>query len=446
MPCYHMLKAFELGKKPNGKKLMKITSHKVDHIEFINGHANLIYSSEIFDKTSRVVNGIDIPCGQCIGCLIARSRDWATRLMCELESHKSAYFVTFTYNDEHIRFGTAVNSETGEIIEHPTLVKRDLQLFLKRLRKKFSEQKIRYFACGEYGSLYGRPHYHAIIYGVELSDLKLYKVNFNKDSLYTSDTFNSLWYDENDKEQLGYVVISKVTWETCAYVARYVTKKFIGQAFKDYEPLDLQNEYIVFSNKPGLANDYFYKHYDELINDWTIRISKKDGAKSFAPPKYFIKLLEQKDEKKYLELKEKLQIAAQSYMNLELSQTDLAFEDYYEMKKQKFLDKASLLKRSVPVNDDEDAILIDRIDESLVMLGDEFYETLEQNQERQDYFQQDSTENAEDEYIPEDFPWWNSPLSVYELLEQKKFKTHEQLYEESLKEMSLGSNAFLYED
>ena len=73
-----------------------------------------------------------------------------------------------------------------------SLRKRDFQLFMKRLRKKYSDDRIRFYACGEYGSETFRPHYHAILFGLHLDDLELYK---SKDSYkyFTSPGLQRVW-------------------------------------------------------------------------------------------------------------------------------------------------------------------------------------------------------------------------------------------------------------
>ena len=93
--------------------------------------------------------------------------------------------------------------------EPMSLNKREFQLFMKRLRKRFSN--VRYFMCGEYGDLFKRPHYHAILFGLDFPDKQLHKI---KDGMryYTSDILHDLWPS-------GFNVISDVTFDTCAYVA-----------------------------------------------------------------------------------------------------------------------------------------------------------------------------------------------------------------------------------
>ena len=91
-----------------------------------------------------------VPCRQCTECKMARAKEWAVRLYSELKTTEKSCFITLTYSDEH---------------NPGILLKQDFQKFIKRLRKDY---QLKYFACGEYGDLKLRPHFHAILSGVAL--------------------------------------------------------------------------------------------------------------------------------------------------------------------------------------------------------------------------------------------------------------------------------------
>ncbi|QBQ83338.1 MAG: replication initiator protein [Microviridae sp.] len=97
-----------------------------------------------------------LPCGNCEYCRWKSSRVWSFRLSQELLSwNGKALYVTLTYNDENLPDGA-------------NLCPSHISGFFKRLRyylKKFNTE-IKFYACGEYGDRYGRPHYHAIIFGL----------------------------------------------------------------------------------------------------------------------------------------------------------------------------------------------------------------------------------------------------------------------------------------
>lgn len=217
-------------------------------------------------------HSISIPCGQCIGCRLEKSRQWAIRCSLESQLYENSYFLTLTYDDEHL-------PKTG------SLVPDDLQKFLKKLRRYIeyhgSDKKIRFFACGEYGENFQRPHYHAIIYNLDIPDLKRFSTSFNGDIYYTSETINQIWKN-------GYVIIGQVTFESCAYVARYVTKKITGaQADEHYN--GREPEFVRMSRRPGIGSAWLdlYKN-DVYPHDYIVI---RDGLK-VKPPKYFDKLFE----------------------------------------------------------------------------------------------------------------------------------------------------------
>ena len=211
MSCYHPLKGYQFGTTDTGKPAYKVVS----------------YDTVLYDSTGKEMEFQVIPCGKCIGCRLAYTRMWADRCIAEATRHDSSYFVTLTYDNEHLPH--AVDPNTGEILDHGTLVKRDCQLFMKRLRKNYSyDNKIRFFLAGEYGSTTARPHYHVILFGLVLDDLKLYSKTALGFNLYNSDWLSAIW-------GLGHVVIADVTWETCAYTARYILKKQSGPQSQVYD-------------------------------------------------------------------------------------------------------------------------------------------------------------------------------------------------------------------
>ena len=102
-------------------------------------------------------DGLEVPCGKCLQCRIAKRKEWAMRCLHEMDNWDNALFITLTYNDKSLP-------------ENSTLQKKEFQNFLKRVRIQLGERKIKYFACGEYGEEKERPHYHAIIFGMSLNE------------------------------------------------------------------------------------------------------------------------------------------------------------------------------------------------------------------------------------------------------------------------------------
>lgn len=151
---------------------------------------------------------LQLPCGQCVGCRLERSRQWAVRCMHESKLHPVNSFVTLTYETSHVPpFGS---------LHYP-----HVQAFLKRLRYAHGDKgPIRYFVVGEYGGLNLRPHYHALLFGVGFPDQKQFSKR-NGITLYSSQTLDRIWSH-------GFTTIGEVTFESAAYCARYCLKKVTG--------------------------------------------------------------------------------------------------------------------------------------------------------------------------------------------------------------------------
>ena len=147
--------------------------------------------------------------------------------MHEASLHDDNSFITLTYSPENLPEDNSVH------VEH-------LQKFFKRLRKLIAPTKIRYFACGEYGENKNRPHYHAIIFGYSFPDKRLHTKQ-NGNLLYRSRLLEKAW-------PYGYSMIGNVSFESCAYVARYVMKKRKGK-----------DDYV---DKNGKTNASYYEICD----------------------------------------------------------------------------------------------------------------------------------------------------------------------------------------
>lgn len=221
---------------------------------------------------------IEIPCGKCIGCRLDYSRQWADRMALEAKQYADdeLWFFTLTYDNEHLPMVVKNGNAAA------TLCKRDVQLFMKSLRKHFSEQKIRFFCSGEYGPKTNRPHYHMVLFGLRLDDLTFYKVGDSGFNYYNSKIIETLW-------KRGHVVISPANWQTMNYTARYVVKKLKGFERIVYEQAGIVPPFSLQSRKPGIAGDAFSR---EMFKHSCIILPNGRKA-SF--PRYFKKLLERED-------------------------------------------------------------------------------------------------------------------------------------------------------
>jgi len=227
---------------------------------------------------------MEIPCNNCMGCKLERSRQWSIRMMHEARYHPQNCFLTLTYNDQ------AVPTDFGLNLRH-------LQLFFKKLRRSLP-QKIRYFACGEYGDLNGRPHYHAIVFNYDPPDRVFLERSNSGEHVSCSETLNGLW-------GLGNCTTQDVTYKSCAYVARYVTKKiksndtFGADRYRRLSPIDgafhaVRPEFAVMSRNPGLGNAFAHEFKSDFYPSGFIVV---DGIRQ-APPRYYVSQLTEKEQRR----------------------------------------------------------------------------------------------------------------------------------------------------
>lgn len=330
MACFHPLDAIIIpGQKTiNGKQSIKIVN-------------SLFGMSKVPEELR-----LKLPCGQCAGCRMQRSREWANRCMMELQYHKSSYFVTLTYDNDHVPRSFVTDPDTGEALqEHFTLCKRDFQLFMKRLRKRFSDQTIRFYMAGEYGSETFRPHYHAILFGLSLDDLVLYKKSPLGFSYYNSQSLSSCWCDHSGNP-IGHVVVADVTWESCAYTARYIMKKQTGEDAHIYSDLNIEPEFTLMSRKPGIARQYYDDHPGICEFDFIYLSSEKKGLK-FRPPRYFDKLYEMENPEALQEKKDVRKKIAIAQEKQKLERTTLFAEELRAVEERAFENRIKSLRRNL---------------------------------------------------------------------------------------------------
>ena len=221
MPCFHPLDAFQpLNRNEEGKR-------------------PVIFNPILGQKKG--YQKIKLPCGNCTGCRLEKSRQWAIRCMHEAQMHEHNCFITLTFDEQHLH--ERKNKYSVDV--------REFQLFMKRLRKRFGAG-IRFYHCGEYGEVcracaksrtyckcerfyrsIGRPHYHACIFGLDFVDKKLFSISPSGCPLYTSDALFELW-------PFGFHTIGELTFESAAYTARYVMKKINGQMLDNEDEFGLK--------------------------------------------------------------------------------------------------------------------------------------------------------------------------------------------------------------
>ncbi len=251
-----------------------------------------------FKKAESAATRMEVNCGQCLGCRLDYSRMWSVRIVHEAgwqlhEMGVGSCFITLTYRDDDIPQGWSLTPSGAS----------DFQLFMKRLRRS-SEQKIRFFMVGEYGSIcrhdieaddcemccVGRPHYHAVLFGKTFEDLEV--CGGRADVVYyTSRQLEAIW-------GLGFVQVGEVNVQSADYAARYALKKITGEmAAEHYQNITpdgeiyrVQPEYATMSRRPGIGADWFEKYKDDCFPSDEVPV---DGLRVLpSVPRYYGKRLE----------------------------------------------------------------------------------------------------------------------------------------------------------
>lgn len=210
---------------------------------------------------------VQLPCGQCIGCRLERARQWATRCVHEAQLHLHSCVVTLTYAEENLPVGH-------------TLVPNDAKNFIRRLRRTSGFEASRYFLCGEYGGQFGRPHYHALLFGVWFGDSRPFKKSASGSQLYRSALAESLW-------PAGHVGIGEFSFESAAYAARYCVEKVNGEAAEGHYE-GRYPEFVRMSRRPAIGRRWFERFSDDVYPEGEAVVSGRKGRS----PLYYDRLLD----------------------------------------------------------------------------------------------------------------------------------------------------------
>lgn len=192
--------------------------------------------------------GQRVPCGRCLACRIAYSREWGLRIMHEMDAWKTSSFITLTYAPKNLPDGGSLD-------------KPEFQKFMKRLRKRIPG-KMKYFACGEYGESYGRPHYHIAAFGVGPKEKEEVELSWKK----------------------GFVHMGTLTYNSAVYVAGYIMKKYNGEKARQVYG-EKQVPFKMCSK--GIGADWLDKNKDPVLQDLFVTMH---GSK-MSLPRYYKKLL-----------------------------------------------------------------------------------------------------------------------------------------------------------
>jgi len=351
MACFHPMHAFQIGvHEATGKPKYQLESQFTEWIR--HPEANDIIIKDY----------IELPCGQCIGCRLDYSKQWANRCMLEAKQYQHNYVLTLTYAPEYLPINTLCDKESGEITEVGTLMPKHLQKFMKDLRRYYdyhynykSDMKynetlkiwegtnagIRFYACGEYGDLSERPHYHVICFNTPIYDLVPFFKNELGDQIYLSDTIEKIWGKGN-------ISVMELTWNSAAYVARYVMKKQKGPDAEDYyKSKGIEPEFVRMSRSPGIARFYYDEHKDDIYKNDEMIILQKGKPQKVKPAKYYDRLFDLEEPEKLQALKEIRKMIAEEKMKQELQKTDLDKNEYLAVKEATTKEKIKSLKRKL---------------------------------------------------------------------------------------------------
>lgn len=217
------------------------------------------------DGRGGLIYNIPVNCGKCLNCKKNRINQWSLRLVQEHSDSCSAFFVTLTYDTEHVPI-----TERGFM----SLDKKGFQDFFKRLRyhdekaenflatnvhnlftgAEHTGQKIKFYAAGEYGSKRKRPHYHIILFNIK--DLE---------------SIRKAWSNNIGSEidpvyiPLGGIDIQEVNSNTIEYVLKYMLKD--GNQYR--KGFDGKKEFSLMSKNIGKKK--LLRNYQDIIK----RISKR---------------------------------------------------------------------------------------------------------------------------------------------------------------------------
>ena len=267
MPCYHPMPAVRMS---DGS------------VKFVSRNKRGVEAS------------LELPCGQCIGCRLERSRQWAIRCLHEASLHERNAFITLTYEDSNVPPGGSLNY-------------RDFQLFMKRLRKVAG--KVTFYCGGEYGEQLARPHYHACIFGWDFPDKVYFKKSSDGSKLYTSKLLEKLWH-------LGMSCTGDVTFASAAYIARYCVQKVNGDAAKaHYETITDDGEIIYrtpefnhMSLRPAVGKRWLDKFMTDVYpRDFVV----VNGVKT-KPPAYYDTLFEKENPGAFSEIVARRELDAEN--------------------------------------------------------------------------------------------------------------------------------------
>ena len=330
-------------------------------------------NEELIKKGSKMRYQL-IPCKYyCPACKLKYSAEWASRLVWEMKYHTDSYYLTFTYDEEHVpiyeKFSYIDKEGEATIYENDgtwsgTLQPEDMTRFIKTIRKYYERKGItgiKYFYCGEYGNegvktytedgkptktMGYRPHYHMILFGAPLDIRQFYDCHIDskhKKAHWKSKELDKWWGK-------GFVDIAEVEWNNCAYVARYCMKKISNTNDpKEYAERGKIPEFIRMSRNPGIGMRYYEENKDYIYeNDAVIQKTVKGNTSMFKPPAAFDRKLEKDNPELYEKIKESRKACQERNWQLQKElNKGISDLEVQQRNAEKTMTKGNMLKRIV---------------------------------------------------------------------------------------------------
>lgn len=313
MPCFHPMQGYESRELTSNGKRKTVMDPR---------NARYCLTPDGYVPKERVCK-----CNKCFGCRNQYSREWSIRCMHEAflwEKKGGNSFITLTYNDD---FLPRVYSDDGRILGVGTLNYDHWTKFVKRFRKalvkplfdsykrKYGKRfknkfywrlawrkgpKIRFYMGPEYGTLNHRPHYHAIIFNYDFPD-KVHVCTRQGHKLYQSRFLDSLWTCPKTGKSMGYCSVGSVTFQSAAYVARYMDKKVKGDDVEGrYQRFNLETGEVYYlapekariSNRDGIGKGWFDLYHSDVYRPDVDKDFITVNGVRCRPPRYYDSLLE----------------------------------------------------------------------------------------------------------------------------------------------------------
>jgi len=271
-----------------------------------------------------------VPCGKCLPCQKKRRSEWSLRLEHEYLFSDSAFFITLTYNDLHIP-----RTKQG----YQTLFKKHVQDYIKRLRNdhvkyvsktlniskkevKFRAKPLRYYAVGEYGSKTRRPHYHLILFNMDIGNIAPLQNQWKK----------------------GFADVGTVTSSSINYVTKYMFKQFNRKTDRRTPPFSLM------SKKPIIGNAYLQNYGTHHIESESLEVRDMNGRVRRLPKAYLRRLFINKEDR--IELSRK---SYEEHLDKKMKAFEEKLEKYYDGKLLEYINAkdSDLIRHRDLVNNNE---------------------------------------------------------------------------------------------